>query len=489
MPEKTCLKLFEREVHWEEAQVSKRIDRSDEKAFHGRFVAHPECCARVEGRRQTFSVHVSAPNDPHFIQLQQPPPPPPPKPKKTKDGQEVKPPPDPFFCKCCSSSSIDDDDEPTENLDTSSRIVSASHPKPPLPISGPVHPCLPPTPPSDDNAQTFRTKPPAEYVNELDIVGRISAKARGKELCVAICNRATGRNFIFRVGFHLEAHCFWIPTEWYKAITSASVVRRGVKSWAYSVPDSFVDGPPRSDRVISIQAAFIRPKWTLIFCDHNSLIQFHLMRAGSTFIPSHMEPGSSIWSSLWSATHGPVYSQEPVATLKALDDWRSEIVRSGLTFTPIFLSIKFTQTVFNGSGAQEATDLLLLSLIHPLMPTFYVCTDNAIWHRFRQAFIDYDTERMNLALPSAGLPYVSSLRPFRMPLDGHTKYLSKVYVYKRLLVILSADLLARAHALNLFLPNATIMANGSAELPPGSSPCEPSLKVVLRTDRRQSSEV
>ena len=34
---------------------------------------------------------------------------------------------------------------------------------------------------------------------------------------------------------------------------------------------------PRGDRLISIQAAFVRPDWTLIFVDHNVLMTFHVM--------------------------------------------------------------------------------------------------------------------------------------------------------------------------------------------------------------------
>lgn len=36
--------------------------------------------------------------------------------------------------------------------------------------------------------------PPANFVNDLDITGRISAKARGKELVIAICNSKTRKN-------------------------------------------------------------------------------------------------------------------------------------------------------------------------------------------------------------------------------------------------------------------------------------------------------
>lgn len=83
-----------------------------------------------------------------------------------------------------------------------------------------------------------------------------------------------------------------MPTEWYREIVSKPPVPRGKKSFAYAIPDEFIDGPARK-RVISIQAAFVRPQWTLVFVDHNVMIQFHLMLSQS-FLPSHLDPGSKV---------------------------------------------------------------------------------------------------------------------------------------------------------------------------------------------------
>jgi hypothetical protein len=33
----------------------------------GKFIVHKECCARVDGKRQTFSFHKPAPSDPLFM--------------------------------------------------------------------------------------------------------------------------------------------------------------------------------------------------------------------------------------------------------------------------------------------------------------------------------------------------------------------------------------------------------------------------------------
>ncbi|KAJ7754054.1 hypothetical protein B0H16DRAFT_1833154 [Mycena metata] len=153
----------------------------------------------------------------------------------------------------------------------------------------------------------------AEFINNLQITGRIHAKARGKELVIAICNSLTHKNFIFRINFRLEAHCFWMPTEWYQNIVSRPPVPRGEKSFAFVVPSEYVDGPARQ-LLISIQAAFVRPEWTLVFVNHNVMIQFQLMQVSESFLPSDLTPTSKIWPRLWIRTHGPVYHLEPQAT-------------------------------------------------------------------------------------------------------------------------------------------------------------------------------
>lgn len=154
--------------------------------------------------------------------------------------------------------------------------------------------------------------PTAEFVNTLKIAGRISAKARGKELVIAICNKHTGMNvsaigfnsynsalrgrpvqFVMRVTFGLEGHCFWIPTQMYRWIVSQEPVPRGETSYAYPIKDEDVDGPATGCKV-SIQAAFIRPEYTLIFVDHNSLIQFHVMQMPERFTADDLRPGSEV---------------------------------------------------------------------------------------------------------------------------------------------------------------------------------------------------
>lgn len=97
-----------------------------------------------------------------------------------------------------------------------------------------------------------------------------------------------------RVNFTLEGHCLWIPTEQYQKITSKPPVQRGQKSFAYEVPSQYCHGPGAGQVHVSIQAAFIRPEWTLIFIDHNVMITFHVMLLRNVPDAGALKPGSQV---------------------------------------------------------------------------------------------------------------------------------------------------------------------------------------------------
>lgn len=56
----------------------------------------------------------------------------------------------------------------------------------------------------------------------------------------------------------------------------------GVKSCGYLVPSKYHCGVAGAKVLVTIQAAFIRPEWVLIFLDHNSMITFHVTRIKAT---------------------------------------------------------------------------------------------------------------------------------------------------------------------------------------------------------------
>lgn len=67
-----------------------------------------------------------------------------------------------------------------------------------------------------------------------------------------------------------------MPTEDYHTIVAGTPVPRGKKSLAFPIPLDLIDGPAK-DAMITIQMAFIRPDWTLVFVDHQCMMAYHVM--------------------------------------------------------------------------------------------------------------------------------------------------------------------------------------------------------------------
>ena len=169
-----------------------------------------------------------------------------------------------------------------------------------------------------------------------------------------------------------------------------------------------------------------------------------------------------IWPCVWSATHGPSLVVEKALAEEGLNHWRQSRINDEDP-TPIFLSVKNNQKVFNGYGAQETCDMLFQALILPCMPTYAVCKDPDVWHRFKTAVFEYQDIRLGLVRSKPLiLPYISSLRPFRFNRDGHNKFLRHVSTYRRQSVKVEHDTLAKINELNLLDPNATLQDNGTA---------------------------
>ncbi|KAJ7442824.1 hypothetical protein B0H11DRAFT_2291958 [Mycena galericulata] len=163
MPEKGVLRLNEREVGWEELQPSSIMGEmgEDDDPLIGQFVTHPVRCANPKGSRPTFSLHVSSPLDKNFVQLPTSQPPP------AKKGET--PPPPSYHCQSCNGESDEEEDD-EDDADSTSSILTTNLPS------------------------KILNKSPADFINELNITGRIFAKARGKELIVAIFNPRIGKN-------------------------------------------------------------------------------------------------------------------------------------------------------------------------------------------------------------------------------------------------------------------------------------------------------
>ncbi|KAF7798752.1 hypothetical protein EIP86_009977 [Pleurotus ostreatoroseus] len=349
----------------------------------------------------------------------------------------------------------------------------------------------------------LKGKSAAQIANGMGIRGKLYCAFRGKELVLFI-----GR-FAMRVNFAMEGHCLWIPTDQYRSIVSHPAISRGKKSKSFAIPEEFCDKPKNSDPItISIQAAFVRPEWTLLFVDHNVMISFHVMWLREEAGPGDVVPGGKLWNYVWSETHGPVHLHEPEAADAALEAWRTAILGAeSQDYEPIFTRIKGNQKVFNGYGAQETTDMLFTACIHPRMPTYLVCKDDALWSSLKSRTFGYQEERIAALWASkkvnrangskkAGYPYVSGSLAFRMNVKGHARFLSDVPVFRRKEVRIDQTTLDLLLARGLLDPDATIQDNGYAlkqegeesiwqeDLKPSPPPigCDPRCKRVSLTN-------
>ncbi|KAF9548078.1 hypothetical protein CPC08DRAFT_769318 [Agrocybe pediades] len=406
MPESFVLRYFKREV---DLYASGKGGSSDP----GTLVFHTPCCAREAGSRATVTFHRCTRSDPFFhplptVEL---------KLEESKGG----------------SISTGGGAEPAH----SSLSINAP---------GDVQ-----YPSSVGLVEKERHGP--DIANRLEISGPLYSAVRGKELTIGI------GSYLIRICFGLEGHCFWMPTAMYKEIVSRGTVNRGAKSQAFVVPEEFSAGPKGGKApLVSIQAAFIKPDMTLVFVDHNVMITFYIMALRRVCRKDDFTVGSSLWPYLWSPSHGPVYSLEPNDMMSTLERWKERTIKKR-SMNSIFLEVKSEQDFFNGYGAQETCDMLIDAVIHPCMPIYYVCSDAAVWERFKNAVIGYQQGRVSL-LDEKPFPHVSSDNPFIMNTDGHGRFMTKVYCYRRKQVRLVQSQLTAFHDLNLFHPRAVLQANG-----------------------------
>ncbi|KAJ7888620.1 hypothetical protein B0H14DRAFT_3127234 [Mycena olivaceomarginata] len=165
-------------------------------------VCCPSCVlCSGDGTRQTFTVHVSSPDDSKFVPLPRLPPLPIEPVSAPKTGKKPQPKKSAFYCAPCHSSG-ESNSHKACLFDLFSVII-------PHPNGQENEQCQPSAitkyqstdidadakRPCDKEGETDPLNiPTAEFVNTLKIAGRISAKARGKELVIAICNKHTGMN-------------------------------------------------------------------------------------------------------------------------------------------------------------------------------------------------------------------------------------------------------------------------------------------------------
>ena len=199
---------------------------------------------------------------------------------------------------------------------------------------------------------------------------------------------------------------------------------------------------------------------------------------------------------MWSANHGPVFSQEPELFTQTLLAWKADMLRKHSS-TPIVVAVARDPRVFNGYGQQEACDVLFWAMIHPRMPTFLVCNDEALWTRFFHHVTTYQVRHLALLQPPPMIPVSHSplpfhstrahpvppdnttirtrpekghkwphvslgKKPFYFNANGHQTFLLNVAVYRRKTVRIPLDLFRQYESSGLLNPLAVMQDDGTA---------------------------
>ncbi|KZP06971.1 hypothetical protein FIBSPDRAFT_902401 [Athelia psychrophila] len=348
---------------------------------HGHIIFHKAMLAKEKGLRQSITLHHCTPNNEMFTQLPS---------ARSAGGKAKKQRGGP--CTVCATISYEDygDEAPFDSLSPDHPDLTAQ-----LDQTGPQSLDQPSLAVLEDDWKKLYNKSACDIANGLQITGELFVAQRGKEYVVCV------GQFLIRINLAMEAHTFWLKT---------------------------VD--------------YIRRPFAGIFQRHCS--RGHLKRLDASPFKWHSDVQTghlsvltiTIWRHIWSATHGPVSTQEPKAFMTGLQKWR-EVMRSSTLRTPIVVEVRNNQCVFNGYGAQESADMLFQALIHP-------------------AVIQYRQDQHTL-INHPRLPLLSSAYPFIFRESAHRYH---VPVTQQTLDIL--------HQMQLVDPDAQIQPDGTAIVNPES---------------------
>ncbi|KAK1219815.1 fatty acid synthase alpha subunit Lsd1 [Marasmius sp. AFHP31] len=278
--------------------------------------------------------------------------------------------------------------------------------------------------------------------------------------------------YIIRVHFALQGHCFWILTAQYEKIVEQPLQIHGTTSHAYPVPTEFLQGPS-SKCLLSIQAAFRRPDWTLIFCDYNIQITFHVMKMARVCTEADLCPNSEVWPYLWSMGHGPIPSLEPAAWEMKIERFRKtnmvkvqgkndqQVKQEGSTSKSIYYTMK-SRSTDSGSRVMRS---LGLQCHPPSHTTAWVCGNDLLWQRLKDGIRSHFKFTHDLVYGAAKFPHISSESAFHMNTKEHKRFIGHaVLSYRRLEVLIDQNWLDMAHTNNLFDLNSTLDSDGSASM-------------------------
>ena len=151
---------------------------------------------------------------------------------------------------------------------------------------------------------------------------------------------------------------------------------------------------------------------------------------------------------------------ETAAALEYMDQWRDEVLCKR-ALTPIITALLDTCGPAAGVGAHLANDILYLLAIYPMMPAFYLCSEDTLYHAFRDFMPDFMSQWISEAFKKRCGVTPNSINPFEFNYTSNTNFIARhVLVYRREEVRIPRDLFNKYQSLGLFDDNHII---GEAE--------------------------
>ncbi|KAL7281918.1 hypothetical protein ACG7TL_003385 [Trametes sanguinea] len=331
---------------------------------------------------------------------------------------------------------------------------------------------------SPDKADLSKAKgkPFARYLKPLTS-GELFVRARGKEIVFA-----AGYHLV-RAHFGLEGTIVVVKTEDYHVMVSNDCPGNNSNSAKASRMRSFVVPPHLTiqgarglqhgerQQTMAIFAAIVGQEHTILLVDHNRLLRMHIMSRAQHWKADDLVPKAQHWLKLWSENHGPDWIYEKTRAELVLDDWRQQVLTQAasldLAQEPSLLDIMCSsQDVFNGYGQHTAHDVLHMLRLFPTTSPTYVCSDEAVFDRFKAGLSSYGQQYTSATYRERCLCLPNSSSPLAFNYTSNDNYLNQyVKVYRKSTVRMPRDEYNLFASEGLFNREHVIAPNNSLGMP------------------------
>ncbi|KAJ3526413.1 hypothetical protein NMY22_g10175 [Coprinellus aureogranulatus] len=204
-------------------------------------------------------------------------------------------------------------------------------------------------------------------------------------------------------------------------------------------PTLAANGKPNKQS-INMFCAFLTKTHAVVVSDFSRLVRLHVTSLSRFWTAEDLEVGSHYWKhALFSKfPDGPDWNFEAAEARIALEEFRRAVLakppKPHESQTAIVEAIACNSTMaFGGFGRHLANDFLHEVLIHPLLPVYTVCSDDAMWGRIASHIAPYMAQWRSPEFVSRCCVRTNSLNPFTFnesqEYNYHTQYV-KVHTKK-----------------------------------------------------------